>query len=241
MWGTLSDERMGLSVTIAAGPHERSHSRVRVPWDSRPYFTVSDLGLPFSSPPTTRRVTVEVFDPRLHTAGINLSPFTKAEIQSQNYVTTDGQSVLISSTHLGLATRFFFVRELRVSWCGALSLTRERICHLQFLLVLASAVILGSEFRDFTASDSRLPTWRERSPYLYPPGTGWPSYNPRHWVPFPSPSTTSRTHKVRVKVTLRLTVGLSVSLGEEPHLGLMTRYLLLFDSYSLVFVGRPLW
>jgi hypothetical protein len=31
--------------------------------DSRPYFTVSDLRLPFSSPPTTRRVTVDVFDP----------------------------------------------------------------------------------------------------------------------------------------------------------------------------------
>jgi hypothetical protein len=33
----------------------------------------------------------------------------------------------------------------------------------------------------------------------------------------------------------------SVSLGVEPHLGLMTRYLLLFDNYGLVFVGRPLW
>jgi hypothetical protein len=33
------------------------------PWDLRPYFTVSDLRLPFSSPPTTRRATVEVFDP----------------------------------------------------------------------------------------------------------------------------------------------------------------------------------
>jgi hypothetical protein len=38
-------------------------SRVRVSWDSRTYFTVSDLRLPFSSPPTTLRVTVEVFDP----------------------------------------------------------------------------------------------------------------------------------------------------------------------------------
>jgi hypothetical protein len=46
--------------------------------------------------------------------------------------------------------------------------------------------------------------------------------------------------KVKVKVTLRLTVSQSVSLGVEPHLGLMTRYLLLFDSYGLVFVGRPL-
>jgi hypothetical protein len=29
--------------------------------------------------------------------------------------------------------------------CGALSLTRERVCRLQFLLVLARAVILGSK------------------------------------------------------------------------------------------------
>jgi hypothetical protein len=32
----LSDERTGLSFTIAAGLRQRSHSRVRVPWDSRP-------------------------------------------------------------------------------------------------------------------------------------------------------------------------------------------------------------
>jgi hypothetical protein len=63
MWGALSDERTGLSFTIVAGPCQRSHFRVRVPWDSRPYFTVSDSRLPFSSSPTTRRVTVEVFDP----------------------------------------------------------------------------------------------------------------------------------------------------------------------------------
>jgi hypothetical protein len=62
-WGALSDERMGLSFVYAAGPCQRSLSRVRVPWYSRQYFTVSDLRLPFSSPPTTRRVTVEVFDP----------------------------------------------------------------------------------------------------------------------------------------------------------------------------------
>jgi hypothetical protein len=36
------------------------------------------------------------------------------------------------------------------------------------------------------------PTWRARSPYLYHPGTGWPSYSPRHWVPFSSPPTTRR-------------------------------------------------
>jgi hypothetical protein len=63
MWDALSDERTGLSFTIAAGPSQRNHSRVRVPWDSRPYFAISDSRLPFSSPPTTRRATVEVFDP----------------------------------------------------------------------------------------------------------------------------------------------------------------------------------
>jgi hypothetical protein len=38
-------------------------SRIQVPWDLRPYFTVSDLKIPFSLPFTTRRFTVEVFDP----------------------------------------------------------------------------------------------------------------------------------------------------------------------------------
>jgi hypothetical protein len=42
---------------------------------------------------------------------------------------------------------FITVIELRVCWCGALSLTRGRVCRLQLLLVLASAVILGSEYR----------------------------------------------------------------------------------------------
>jgi hypothetical protein len=63
IWRALSDERTGLSFIIAAGPRQRSHSGVRVPWYSRPYSTVSDSSLPFSSPPTIRRVTVEVFDP----------------------------------------------------------------------------------------------------------------------------------------------------------------------------------
>jgi hypothetical protein len=67
MWDALSDERTGLSFTIAPGPRQRSHFRVRVPWCSSPYFTVSDSRLPFSSPPTTRRVTAEVFDPFLMT------------------------------------------------------------------------------------------------------------------------------------------------------------------------------
>jgi hypothetical protein len=39
---------------------------------------------------------------------------------------------------------FITVRQLRVCWCGALSLTRGRVCRLRLLLALASAVILVS-------------------------------------------------------------------------------------------------
>jgi hypothetical protein len=53
-WSALSDERMGLSFTIAAHPRQRSHSRVRVPRDSRPYFTVSDSRLPQPGGPAPR-------------------------------------------------------------------------------------------------------------------------------------------------------------------------------------------
>jgi hypothetical protein len=88
MWGALSDERTGLSFTIAAGPRQRSHSRVRVSWDSGPYFTVSDSRLPFSSPPTTRSVNGGGIRPRLHTGEIYDS--------SQSYVTTDGQPASLS-------------------------------------------------------------------------------------------------------------------------------------------------
>jgi hypothetical protein len=40
MWDALTHKRTGLSFTIADGPRQLSHSRVRVTWDSRPYFTV---------------------------------------------------------------------------------------------------------------------------------------------------------------------------------------------------------
>jgi hypothetical protein len=43
---------------------------------------------------------------------------------------------------------FITLRQLRVCWCGALSLTRGRVCRLQLLLVLASAVILVSDSRE---------------------------------------------------------------------------------------------
>jgi hypothetical protein len=131
----------------------------------------------------------------------------------------------VSSTHLELTTRFL----LLLDSCGFVYverfLSRENgpavynCCWsspAQSFLGPSSAGLVTI----FYCLRFETPTWRARSPYLYPPGTGWTSYTPRHWV------TSGRT-KVKVKVTLRLTVGQSVSLGVEPHLGLMTTYLLL--------------
>jgi hypothetical protein len=84
MWGALSDERTNLSFTIAAGPLQRrilgSESHIilsqildypnlegQIPVCISPRNRVAQLypqtRVPFSSPPTTRRVTVEVFEP----------------------------------------------------------------------------------------------------------------------------------------------------------------------------------
>jgi hypothetical protein len=49
---------------------------------------------------------------------------------------------------------------------------------------------------------------------------------------------------VRVRVTLRLTVSQSVCLGVEPHLGLMTRYLIIYLicwKLQSCLWGRPVW
>jgi hypothetical protein len=158
---------------------------------------------------------------------------------------------------------FITVRQLRVCWCGALSLMRERVCRIQLLLVLASAAILGSEsrgtrdhiwrsqIRDYPNLEGQVPVFispRIRVAQLYPQALGSPffaSYESQSYAG----GIRHRLHtgnslslsKSEVKVTLRLTVSQSVSLGVEPHLGLMTRYFLLFNSYGLVFLGLPLW
>jgi hypothetical protein len=69
------------------------------------------------------------------------------------------------------------------------AITRGWVCHLQTLLVLASAVILRSESSEPRDHFCCLrfetpPTWRARSPYLYPPGIGWSGYTPGTGSPF---------------------------------------------------------
>jgi hypothetical protein len=99
-----------------------------------------------------------------------------------------GQSVRPGNNPLETNDQWFF--QLNTCGCSPYvtsTLTRGWVCRLQLLLVLASAVILRSEFRGIhnhvLQSQFRdSPTWRTRSPYLYPPGTGWRSYTSRHWA-----------------------------------------------------------
>jgi hypothetical protein len=93
--------------------------------------------------------------------------------------------------------RVVFLNEFRDCWCVAPFLTRGRICRLQLQLVLASAVILKSEFRDnyyhILLSQIRdHPTWRDSSLNVYPRETGWSKYNPRHRISFLSPAKARR-------------------------------------------------
>jgi hypothetical protein len=108
-------------------------------WGSRLYFTLSDSRLPFSLPPTIRRVTVEVFDPA------STQDFQSLESQSQSYIATDGRSITKSWCRVPSGAHdqiFITVWQLRSCFCGAPSLMRGWVCLLYMLLVLASAVFI---------------------------------------------------------------------------------------------------
>jgi hypothetical protein len=86
---------------------------------------------------------------------------------------SDCRLVLVSGYHLEPMTRFLFsVWQLRISCCGAPSLTRGWHCNIlvQLLLGLARVVTLGFKSRKtydhMLLSFETPPTWRARSPYL---------------------------------------------------------------------------
>jgi hypothetical protein len=65
---------------------------------------------------------------------------------------------------------FISVRVLLVCWCGALSLTRARVCRLQLLLALASADIFGSD-----SHGTRDHNLLSQTKCLFPYIASWPT------------------------------------------------------------------
>jgi hypothetical protein len=98
--------------------------------------------------------------------------------------------------------------QLRFCWRGAPSLMKGQISRLQLLLALASLIILRPESPE--SRDNSLliqirdsPAWKAMSPCLYPPETRWPSYTPRHWDPFPPPSSDSQGYGGVIRTSLQ--------------------------------------
>jgi hypothetical protein len=142
MWGALSNKRTGLTFTIAAGPRRRSHSRVQVPWDSWPYFTDSDSRLPFSSPSTTRRATVEVF---YHSSTRDTFWLTILKLKVTLWLTLSQSVSLGVEPHPRLMTRYLLLFD-SYDLVFVDSLSDERLgLSFYILLALASAAFLGSE------------------------------------------------------------------------------------------------
>jgi hypothetical protein len=106
-----------------------------------------------------------------------------------------GQSVFVSSPHLGPKTRFlllshncWFVEVGRPLW------REDRSVAYNWYWPSPKQSFSGpspaGQVTMFYCLRFEIPpTWRARSPYLYTPGIGWPSYTPRHRVPFSSPPT----------------------------------------------------
>jgi hypothetical protein len=123
---------------------------------------------------------------------------------------------VLATNPLRLSTSNFI---FQLNTCGYASYvtsspTRGWVCRLKLLLILASEVIFRSYSRGthghILLSQIRYsPTLMGQDPYLYPPGTGWHSYTPRHWVPFSSPPT---THRATVEVSENASIRYSVVL-----------------------------
>jgi hypothetical protein len=131
MWGTLSVERTVVKLLLVS--------------PTQPFSCLSPMGLvnifyclkfetSLLSPATTGKATVEVFDPTSTLRGKS----------SLMLWLTVSRPVCLGIKHLSGAYDqiFITVRQLRACWCGAYSLTRGRVCHLQLQLVLASTVDL---------------------------------------------------------------------------------------------------
>jgi hypothetical protein len=109
-----------------------------------------------------------------------------------------GQSIFLSSTHLGTKTRFLLLSDCSGFVNAGRPLSREggyvvyNCCWPSPAQSFSDPHSTGPMTIFYSLRFETPPTWRARSAYLYPPGTRWPSYIPRHLVPLSLPPTTRR-------------------------------------------------
>jgi hypothetical protein len=122
--------------------------------------------------------------------------------QHQSHTATGGKSISKSWCRAPSGAHdqiFITLWQLQCCFCGVPSLTRERICLLYMLLVLASLVFLGSEFlgtRDLRLPFSSPPTTRRVMVEVFdPPPHGSTLSDSRLLFLFPP-----TTHRATVKV-----------------------------------------
>jgi hypothetical protein len=92
------------------------------------------------------------------------------------------QYVLVSSTLVGLATRYYFLSEcccLKFAVLYLLGALSEGRTGLQFAVQSLNGPSRAEPLTILYCLIWDSPNLERRLPYLYPPGTGWPSYTPR--------------------------------------------------------------
>jgi hypothetical protein len=118
-------------------------------------------------------------------------------IRCRSHFTSEVQSVSMSwyRAHSGLVTRCYFLSEcccqkvaVLFLW-GALSDDRT---DLQFAMQSFNGPSRAEPVTVLYSLIGDSPNLEGQAPVFIPPGTGWPSYTPRHWVPYTSPLTTLR-------------------------------------------------
>jgi hypothetical protein len=117
-------------------------------------------------------------------------------LSSRSYFTTDSQSVsqyvLVSSTLVGLVTRYYFLSKcycLKFAVLYLLGALSDERTGLQFA---AKSLNSLSRSEPETILYSHLPNLEGQVPVFISPETRWPSYTPGHWVPFTSSLTIRR-------------------------------------------------